>query len=215
MKFPIDLYFICISFFASLLIYFKKGTGLYLKSFPFFLLITIIVEIIGSLLSDKKINTLLLYNIFSTFEFIFYFWILRQVIKNKKAKKIILYCLYLYPLLVFSAIVFWMKPNSFHATTYAFGCLMIVAICVYYFFELFQLSHSVNLIRQPAFWICSGLLFFFSCSFPIYGFANFLSQLPAIILRNLEVILNIMNILLYTSFTIAFVCKFKVRKSIS
>jgi hypothetical protein len=214
MGFPVDIYFICISLFTAILIQFKKDTPLYLKSFLFFLLITIAVEICGWLLSNKNLNTVVLYNIFSTFEFVFYFWVLKEIIRNKTAKRIILLSLYLYPVSVFAEIFFWNKSNNFHATTYALGCLLVVAICIYYFFELFQLSHSVNLVCEPAFWICSGLLFFYSCSFPIYGFANFLNQLPAIILRNLEVILNIMNSLLYSSFTVAFLCRLKVRKSI-
>ncbi len=214
MRFPIPIIFIAISLFTAVMINFRKGTPGYLRLFSYFLLATMIVEITGWFLSEKNISTLMLYNFFTTIEFVFYFWVLRQVISNKIAKKILLFCLYLYPLLVFFNVFFWMKVNSFHAVTYAMGCFLIATICIYYFLELFQRPHSVDLVRQPAFWICSGLLFFYSCSFPIFGFANFLQQLPAIIRGNLNLILNVMNSLLYISFTIAFLCRVKVRKSI-
>jgi hypothetical protein len=215
MSIPFDIYFMSVSLIASIVMYFRKNQLLYLKIFPLFLLLTIEVEAAGTIMSGKNINTSSLYNIFTTLEFVFYFWMLRQIIKNSIAQKIILYCLCLYPVLVLTAILFWIKPGYFHAPTYALGCLLVVAICIYYFFELFQLPHSVNLIREPAFWICSGLLFFYSCSFPIFGLANIINQLPGFIVRNIEVILNIMNGLLYSLFTIAFLCTLKMRRSIS
>jgi hypothetical protein len=97
--------------------------------------------------------------------------------------------------------------------TYALGCLLIAVICIYYFFELFQMSHSINLIRQPAFWICSGLLFFYCCSFPLYGLLNFLKKVPDFIRESIGVIILLLNVFLYSSFTIAFLCRIRGRNS--
>ncbi len=96
--------------------------------------------------------------------------------------------------------------------TYSLGCLLIVAFCIFYVWELFQLKHSVNLLRQPAFWICSGLLFFYACTFPILALVNFIKIEPAF-LRTTGFILDFVNILLYLSFTIAFLCRLRTRKS--
>jgi hypothetical protein len=99
--------------------------------------------------------------------------------------------------------------------TYSLGCLLIVAFCIYYFWELFQQSHSITLSREPAFWICSGLLFYYACTFPIYGLTNLLERLPKVIIKNLLLIFDLLNIFLYLSFTIAFLCRVKPRKSMS
>jgi len=156
-----------------------------------------------------------MYNFFSVFEFSFYFFILGEIIKNVRVKKIVRAIIWLYGLLAIGNIVFIQKIYGFPSLTYMIGAFLIVVICIYYFFELFQISHSVTLVRQPAFWICSGLLFFYCCSFPIFASMNLTKTLPPFIFRNFGLIVNILNVLLYSSFTIAFVCRLRTRKSIS
>jgi hypothetical protein len=215
MKFPFEILFIGISLGAALFIYKKNGLPFYLKAFSIFLLVTFVVEFSGWLLSSKRVNTNLLYNIFSTAEFIFLFWLLRDFIKSPIAKKILLYCILFYAPLVFMEIIFWMKPGGYHTKTYALACLLVVIFCIFYFYELFRSSHYIKLTSEPSFWICSGLLFFYTCSFPIFGLVNYLSQLPEIILKNITNIFVIINCLLYLLFTIAFLCRYKTQKFLS
>jgi hypothetical protein len=215
MPLPFYNYFIVISLVASLIAYFKWKEELYLKVFPLFLLISMIAEIVAYQLAEKNGNNTVVSNCFSTFEFVFYFYVLHDVIHNRKAKKIIFHIGWVYVALVVVNFIFIQKITEFATTTYAVGCLMIVAICIYYFLELFQLSRSVDLLRQPAFWICSGLLFFYACSFPIFGFAKYINSLPSILVGHLNGILNLLNVFLYSSFTIAFLCRVRMKKSMS
>ncbi len=211
---PVYIYFIFVSILSGALVIFRKETPMYIRVFPFFLALTALVEIIGWQLSDNNANTTLLYNVFTTLEFIFYFWMLRQVIRQKVARRIILFFILLYPVVAGLDILRGLSAHRFHSETYALGCFLVAAICIFYFLELFVLPHSVSLVREPAFWICSGLLFFYSCSFPIFGYVNFLNRLPVVIQLNLGVILDLLNILLYSLFAISFLCRYKVRKSI-
>ncbi|OQP48706.1 hypothetical protein A4D02_08360 [Niastella koreensis] len=191
--------------------FFQASLPRYLKTFPFFLLLTIIIEIIGDLLVKRKIDSIPMYNIFTTFEFIFYLYILRRIIYNVRVKKLIVLLMAIYPVLVLINMLFF-QENTFHTNTYSLGCLLIVGACIYYFYEIFQTTHSVNLVKEPAFWICSGLLFFYTCSFPLVGLWNHLYGLPRIILLNLNAVLQILNILLYSLFSIAFLCRVRFRK---
>jgi hypothetical protein len=211
--------FIAISFLVSLTIYFQPDTRLYLRLFPLFLLLTLAIEIISYYLSIyTKLGTDTvtgMYNFFTSFEFLFYMYVIREIIQSKRAKKIVLYISGLYLLLVILNFLFIQKISSFNSLTYALGCLLIGAICIYYVYELFQSSHSVSLVRQPSFWICSGLLFYYCCSFPIYGLLSFLKEAPLVIRNNFRVIILLLNVFLYSSFTIAFLCRIRVRKSMS
>ncbi|WP_133053943.1 hypothetical protein [Niastella yeongjuensis] len=153
----------------------------------------------------------LLFNTFTTFEIIFYLYIIRCCLYNLKIRKIILWVMTIYPVLVLINSAFF-QVKTFHTSTYSFGCLLIVGACIYYFLELFQSTRSVNLLKEPAFWICSGLLFFYTCSFPLFGLWNHLHGLPGIILRNLSTVLQILNVLLYSLFSIAFLCRVRFRK---
>ena len=116
--------------------------------------------------------------------------------------------------LVFAINVFLVQKSSvFQSMTNSLGSLLVVAACIYYFWELFQQSTYIKLGREPAFWICSGLLFYYACSFPIYGLINFITTEIGII-KVLAIILDSVNIFLYLSFIIAFLCRLKIKKSL-
>jgi len=218
MNFWIFIIILGISFVTSLTAFFQRDTRGYLRLFPFFLLLTMSMETFAfTNLQTRGMRKIIviLYNFFTSFEFLFYMYVLREIIQNTRAKKVVFHISWLFLLLVILNFLFVQKITSSTSITYGLGCLLIVAICIYYFYELFQLSHSVNLVRQPAFWICSGLLFFYCCSFPIYGLIIFLYGAPPIVQKNFGVILFLLNVFLYSSFTIAFLCRLRTRKSTS
>jgi hypothetical protein len=197
---------------ASITLFLQASIPRYLKSFPFFIAITIIVEITASSLKDSfTIN--LMYCFFTAFEFVYYLLIIKYIIYNQIIKRIISWILIVYPVLVVID-VFYIQPREFHSITYSLGCLLVVTASIYYFFEIFQSKYSVNLVKEPAFWICTALLFYYCCTFPLFGVWNLLKGLPGIILKNLNTILTILNYLLYSLFSIAFLCRVRVRKSL-
>jgi len=213
---PLYVYFIAISFLTSLSVYFiSKDAPFYLKMFPPFLLATLVVESLGTYLSSIGKQNVWLYNFFTVIEFCFYLEVISLIISNRKMKKIIRVILVVYALASSINIIFLQQIMVFHTFTYAIGCLLIVAVCVYYFYELFKVPKAIKLWNNPAFWICSGLLFFYCCGFPLYGFANFISGISKLIISNFHSIIIILNIFLYSLFTIAFLCQFKTRKYIS
>jgi len=215
MKLPISIYPVFLSFVLGLLSALnKRNRGKVYLIFPVFLLITLSVELYGIYSTDenKNASTVLLYNLFSILEFTFYSWMLREIIINKTIKKIILFVLIFYPFISLLNIFFIQGKSGFHTVTYAIGCLIIVAWCIYYFYELFLLAHSVRLLKQPSFWICTALLFFYTFTFPIYGLSNLMMGLPRVVLRNLQTIVDIINVFLYSLFSIAFLCRIRMPK---
>jgi len=204
---------VAICFLASLTVYFNsKSSDTYLKLFPPFLMITLFVELLGLYLRNKNQNNLALFNFFTVFEFCFYLWVISLIISNKKIKKLIRVILVIYAFTAITNILFIQKMKMFHTVTYSLGCLLIVSFCIYYFLELFRLPKSIKLKNDPAFWLCSGLLFYYCCGFPLFGLINFVNGLPRLIIKNFQTIVTIMNILLYSLFTIAFLCRIKTRK---
>jgi hypothetical protein len=174
-----------------------KPSPFYLRLFPFFLLASFIIETIGWWLSSNGRSNILLYSIFYVFLFTFYLFVLYNIVQKPRAKTVIRYIMLVFTVLATTNFVYYQGLNHFHSVTYSIGSLCIVAICAYYFLELFRLPHSVNLMREPGFWICSGLIFFFSCGFPIFGSINIMGVLPKVLIDNIGVLLNILNILLY------------------
>jgi len=203
-----------LAFLASLTIYLQPPNERYLRYFSVFLLFNCLLESYLNFQAWHAQNTVFLNNIETMLVICFDLFLLRGIIYRRVAKRVFSYVLIAYP--AFSLInIFFIQVGVFHTMSYCLGCLLIVAACIYYFWELFQLKHSVDLIHQPAFWICSGLLFFYSCTFPLYGLAKLMLSLPRIILENLFAIFVVLNIFLYLSFTIAFLCRLRTRRSMS
>ncbi len=200
---------------ASIVAYFRPDSELYLKLFFVYLVITNIVQGIGTFLGTHSENNALLYSLFSIAEFVFYFFVLREIIKNKKMKTVILYTLWIYLFTALFALYFSGKTQSFQSISYATGCLLIVVFCVFYFYELFQLPHSNSLLREPAFWICTAILFSYCCTFPLFAFANAIHNPTPIIIKNILIIHDIINLFSYLLFTIAFLCRIRIKKSMS
>ncbi len=213
MKTNIELFFLVSCLLASFTSYLQKPSPLYLRLFPFYFFITVLVQQIGTYLSYQAIHNIILYNSYSVFEFVFYFFILREIIRNVRVKIIILFVLIIYPLVAVFNIFYFQKETTFHSMTYAIGCAIIVILCIFYFVELFQLPKSTNLKNEPAFWICTAVLFSYVCTFPFWGLVNFIRTDPDILVNNLMTILMIINILSYSLFIIAFLCRIRIRKS--
>src|ERR1700754_4588483 len=166
--------FMGIALLASLTLFLQREKEPYLRLFPLFLLVNLITETLSDYLAFHALNNVLLNNISSCLVFVFYLYTLRWIIRSPKLKNVIFYIIPAY--LTISLInIFLVQMVVFHSMTYSLGCLLIVTFCIFYFWELFQRTHSVNLLRQPAFWICSGLLFYYACSFPLYGLLNFIT----------------------------------------
>lgn len=197
------------------LITFRKKHTLYLKIFPFFLLLILLVELGGQLLQEKGLNNTLLFNLFSVIEFFFFTYFFREVIPNPRIKKIITTISYLLPLLCLADIFLIQGPHIFHTYTYIIGCLVMVGLGITYFYHLFNSTERVDLLHEPAFWISIGIIFFFICSVSVVGSFNYISILPKLIRVNLQKILLLVNTFFYLIFIIAFLCQINILKSSS
>jgi hypothetical protein len=201
---PVYFYFIVLSFIVSLLVY-SGNRYRYIKLFPPFLFVTMTAEFIGSYLFSLGKNNLYIYNFFSVLEFCFYLYVISLLIINQRIKKIIRLTSIFYAIISIVNIVFIQGMDTVHTITYSIGCLIIVMASIYYFYELFRMPKSVRLSRNPAFWICSGLLFFYICGFPLFAFINFWSRFRWVV-NSFDSIMMILNIFLYSLFTIGLLC---------
>ncbi len=211
------LIFVLFSLLSYCIVYYKKKYSSGFKYLFCILLLTLFVEILCNYRAKNSLNTLVIYNFFTPLEFIFYILTLKQIIKDTIAQKIIKFLLFIYPLLCFLNVLFYQGLYAFNSITYAFGCLLIIALCLFYFYELFKLQYAVDLRREPAFWICTGLLFFYCVSFPLFVAVNVLitsSSLSLILVGWYSFILVVLNCILYSLFSIAFLCKINLKKSL-
>ena len=217
MDLPFYVPFIIMAAVAGFAVQIKAGLPPYLKLLPYFLLLTFMLELFAWQMITRGNRTAPYYNFTSVINFVFFFYIIRQIIRGNAMKYIIIICMIIYPLIAFANIFLFQGINDFNTMSYSLGALFTIIFCVYFFYELFTLPHSINLKTHPGFWFVTGLLFFNACTLPLIGLANYIyrSQFSPVLINNFQNILNVLNVLLYLLFTIAFLCRISFQRSIS
>lgn len=210
-----DVYilFILLSAIASSLVFFQKNkVSKFWYFFPFFLFAAFGVEYTGIGMAYKGESNTTLYNIFTVIEFVFYFWMFSYFIHNTAVKAILRHLLWVYPLLFLINKCYIQTGEQFHTITASLGSILIILCTVYYFYELFKAKKVIDLLHEPAFWISSGLLFFYSCVFPLNSLSSVVEKFSTTAMHNLLILLSWVNILLYSSFIVAFLCRTRLTK---
>jgi hypothetical protein len=187
-----------------------------LKSLPFFLLLTLFVECATPLhLIHFHGNNSWWFNIFTTLEFLYYSFVFYHLLQSKSLKKTVI--LITAVILIFACINIFLIQGfyNFHTHSYRVGALMVVTWCLLYFRHLMQSSDHIDLAKDPFFWMCTGLLFFYLVFFCYWSaFDNFLKMGFDKIDQELwDILRGPLNFLLYSCFVIALLCPRKSRLS--
>jgi hypothetical protein len=196
----------------SLTVYLQKPAPFYLKLFPIFFFCYFIIGLIEKYLGQHGKYNSGLYNSWGIIEFCFYFFILRLIISKPRPRRIIIYILFIYPVLCL-IILYFQQKIGFNPVNFTVGCLITVTICIYYFAELFQKAETQYLSRLPAFWITSAILFNIVLAFPTFALISFMKTTPKIVAYNLNAIFYIINTLVAILYSIGFLCRIRIRKS--
>jgi len=186
-----------------------------------FLLLTVIVEFVGylSIVYGIKNRNYWIYNIFNLIEFIFYAYLFAS---NFQLKLLRLLAYISMPILViFSSInyLYIQGIENFHTYTLLLGSFFMVFFCCCFFYEwVLPEQITQNLLRQPFFWICVGLLLFYLGSVIINALFEYLRSSDMIQEgKRIYVFINrSLNIILYSTFSISFlICRKNRKESLS
>ena len=203
----IYFYFQVLSFIATTILFIKKRNKLLLYFIPF-LFLTIAVECTGAWFVSRSIRNYWIYNVFTTIEFVFYSYLFYLHLKKTVFKKIVVWFIPVFVLLVILNILFKQGFNkTFNTYTFLLGSFFIVIFCCCYFYEsVLPENIDQQLSKQPFFWISSGLLIFYLGSVIINALFEYLrsNDLQAQGVKIYGIINHSLNVILYGSFCIAF-----------
>jgi hypothetical protein len=211
MHWGINLYFEAFALFSSIFFYLQKRNKIILYFIPF-LFLTLTIEFIGSKYSQNlyyvKNIRYGMYNIFTTIEFMFYGFLFSRHFSKKTLKKIALYFIPSFATLSLLNILFIQGfSKTFNTYTFLIGSFFIVIFCCFYFYES-VLPEKIDdqLMRQPFFWINSGLLIYYLGSVIINALFDYLTSNDLRLegIKIYTIINNSLIIVLYLSFCIAF-----------
>jgi hypothetical protein len=201
-------------FIISLSVFVQKSAPSYLKFFPIYFIYGLLIGIYQEYTGSRGINNTGVVNVFSIADFCFIFFVLRAIITNPRARKLILFTIFVFALFAFINVLYIQKKIGFNPVNYAVGSLITVSFCIYYFVELFEKTEAQSLASLSAFWIVSAVLFNTVLTFPMFALISFMQRTPPIIADNISTIFNIILVLTYLLYSIGFLCRIRIRKSI-
>jgi hypothetical protein len=211
---PVEMYTLALynyveilAFVVSLVTY-QRIRSSALRTFPFFLLFMVFIELtaryIRLVLGETNVW---LYNISTTIEFVFYGWFFLQVFTRKQNRALASAFIIVYPLIVLLNLIFLQGFLHFHSYTMILGSSVMIIFCCLFLWEKLNNPERIEILTDPLFWICTGILFFYLGDFFYNVFYNFLVTQGMDTGRRLfKAINNNLIIVLYSCFIIAFIC---------
>ena len=119
-------------------------------------------------------------------------------------------------------LVFIQKKVGFNPINFTVQSLIVAALCIFYFFELFQKTEAPSLSRLPAFWITTAIFFNVVLTFPMFASLSFMDDWSKqnevsfkLIFAHIDAIFNIILVLTYILYSIGFLCVIRISKSTS
>lgn len=170
------------------------------------LILTGIVEYTGKYLSSKSIQNEWLYNVFFLIEFSFFVFAIIQKVSNKFFKRIIATAYLIYLISEIVNILFFQSITQFHFYTFTFGSLVMVIASSLFLYELVNNTED-DFFREPFFWICTGILFFYTGNFLLMASLNYVNTNFKGLAKKLFTITELLSILQYLLFIMAFLCR--------
>jgi hypothetical protein len=201
------------TFLISLSVYFQRPLPLYLKIFPVYLGQIYLTSLYYEAFPNRK-NPAMIANVVDGIEFLFFYFVLWNIIQNRKVKRFIGYMLFILPVLAFFNLAYTQSNTGYNTINFSVGCLLTVILCIYFYFELLQVTETRSLARLPAFWIVTGIFFNNVCTFPIYAFIAYMKNIPPIIIRNISMIFLMVTLFSAILYSIGFLCRIRIRKFI-
>ncbi|SDG57353.1 hypothetical protein [Chitinophaga filiformis] len=206
------VFIIIICFIIALLAKLQKNPPRYLNTFIIYILVTIAVEMMAWWYNIHNKHNLIFYNFYGIINFTYLIFLLRSFMANKRMINVMGVLMIIYPVLALINLVFIQKLDTFNTYTFLSGCIIVVTASICYFYERIKYPGPHSLLHEPAFWVSTGLLFFYTCSPPLTGVLNAISLMPFYNYKTLYIINLMVNIILYLLFSISFICNLIFRR---
>jgi hypothetical protein len=173
---PLHIYFEIAAFIASGICWTKIKSGKFRWFLPF-LLLMVIVELTGRYLRrELGLDTnAYIYNFSVPIEYIFYSWLFMKTYQSKLLQKIAQF--FIYAFILFCLLIFILKGiHQFKSIILLIGNISAILFCCLYFYELLVVEERINLVKEPMFWISTGIFLFNLGEFLYSAFFKLLRQ---------------------------------------
>ena len=192
----------------------------YMKGFYWYAIVAVIFSFPGFLVAHFSINfisyssTYVTVNFSTIFHYCFLGNFIIKVTPNRTKK--IKYLRYLFWLQLFLLLCILTTSDITRTAykAYLISDLGLSIFCIIYYYQLFQNLPTINLQKEPSFWIISGVFFAMTISTPILTSMEYLeNKIPIFTYFLFHGFLSFAFTIMYLFFIKAFICTIQMRKA--
>lgn len=201
-------------FFAAIFLL-NRDTGKW-RLFIILLFLTLCAESTGWYISNilKKSNNSTVFNFLLIINISFFGWMLTKAEPFKKAKLTITIAIVAFILIAIANLFFIQGLWIYNSYTEMIGDVMLAIICCYFFYVMINETNFRDLLKYEYFWLSTGVLFSSLGGIILYMFLNLLQTYKKQTGINVYGYINYaINLLLYGSLIVAFICRRMITKS--
>ncbi len=165
--------------------------------------VTVAVESYNFYCGTRHLNVLWLINIYVPIEYAFIVSVLSLWQDNIQLKKYLKWSIAGFAVIWFISLVLSGGMTKLNSFALSLACMIYALIAVFNLIIL-RRDDRGEMIFDPRFWICSGLLLYSSGSLAYFGFYPLIAQNNLVLLWG---IFSVVNALAYILFAIGFLCK--------
>jgi hypothetical protein len=170
----------------------------------YYLVFSGIVDGIGVYTAMHKMNNLWLLHTYTAIETVCLLWFYRLILKEAWIRRVIPYLVVIFPIVCLANILWWQSLLRYNTYTRPLEALLLMYMGLLYFFEN---SHAAvgrkDGARVALSWMNAGLITYFSLSFFIFIFSNYLIQGQAFN-TVIQVLHATFVLIMYLLFTVGF-----------
>jgi hypothetical protein len=176
------------------------------------LLAGLVAEFIVLYLKKQQIPHAIVYHIYIPVEYTLLTLFFRTKTAKKKIHPFLLFSIPLYIITSIILSVFFFRLSGYPSINFNIEGFLIIIWSVW-LLNSFDEFEETSIFMKPALWLCMGLIFFFAGGFIFNGYYNHLKNTNEPLAKILnEYINNGLNIFLYITMSISFICSLKTAK---
>ena len=144
-----------------------------LRVISFYLIYAVLNDILAYyLFRIANLRPFFIYDIFDVVEFCLFSWFFYLIINNTKIKRLVIPLIVLFCIFSISLYIFLPGNNSFSSIIAGVESVLIISMCIYYFFDQLKDSNTLLIYASINFWIIISFLIYLSGTFFLYIYSD-------------------------------------------
>ncbi|WP_316822066.1 hypothetical protein [Pedobacter gandavensis] len=147
-----------------------------LKTIFFYLVFATVIYLLSRILGLHGINNLPLLHFYTIVEYLFILWYFRSSLNEEKASRVIGLLMVVFPVLSILDLLLIQDIFQFNSYPRPVAALIIIGLCMYYFFRYSGNENKKSWATIPFNWINTGLLIYFCSGLIYFAFLSIITK---------------------------------------